>query len=73
VTVSGNNAVLVFQVDTSEVASLSGLTIANGTGVYGGGILNEPDARLTLTDTRWRRYGGCYSDGAGSPIFIRRR
>ena len=53
VTVSGNNAVRVFQVDTGVVASLAGLTISGGsvTGDYGGGIEVEKAGTLTLADS----------------------
>ena len=53
VTVSGNNAVRVFQVDTGVVASLAGLTISGGSviGDYGGGIEVEKAGTLTLADS----------------------
>ena len=53
-TVSGNNASRVFQIDAGKTASLSGLTITGGNGVgalssgKGGGILNA--GTLTLTN-----------------------
>ncbi len=50
-TISGNNAVLVFQIDTGEVATLSGMTIADGSGDDGGGILNLDYAVLTLQNS----------------------
>jgi hypothetical protein len=61
-TVSGNNASRVFEIDVSQSVSISGLTIADGaasgllpilaSGSYsaggGGGVLNNPGASLTL-------------------------
>ncbi len=56
VTISGNNSVGVFQVDSGEVATLSGLTISGGTGSYvgggqyaGGGIFAQQFSTLTVS------------------------
>ncbi len=49
VTVSGGNAVEVFQVDTGVSATLTGLTIADGSAGEGGGVANE-GGTLTITD-----------------------
>ncbi len=48
VTISGDNASVVFQVDASVHASISGLTITGGAGHYGGGLQNN--GTLALTD-----------------------
>ncbi len=40
-TISGNHASGVFQIDSGVTASISGLTIANGTAASGGGINNQ--------------------------------
>ena len=48
VTVSGNHASGVFQVNSGVTASLSGLTITAGSAVYGGGMDNL--GTVTLTD-----------------------
>jgi len=55
ITVSGNNASRVFDIGNNATATISGLTIANGsdtadevTNFGGGGILNEAGATLTL-------------------------
>ena len=53
VTISGNDAVGVFQVDSGEVATLSGLTISGGryVGVASmrGGILAQEFSTLTVS------------------------
>jgi hypothetical protein len=49
ITVSGDHASPVFDIAATETVAISGLTIANGTGVDGGGILN--DGTLTLSDS----------------------
>ncbi len=48
VTVSGNNAVEVFQVASGATATLTGLTISDGRAGFGGGIGNR--GTLTVTD-----------------------
>ncbi len=48
VTISGGNAVGVFQVDGGVTGTLAGLTIAGGSATYyGGGILNNGTATIT--------------------------
>ena len=71
VTISGNNASRVFQVDANVTASISGVAIANGNCSYwGGGILNS--GALTLTnDTISNNFasyvgGGIYNAEVGS-------
>ena len=64
-TVSGNNAVRVFTVDTGVTATLTGLTISGGsTGGFGGGIFNA--GTLTVTDCTIadNSDGGIFSYGA---------
>ena len=48
-TISGDDAVGVFQVGNGVTASISGLTITGGSATNGGGIDN--DGRLTITDS----------------------
>jgi CSLREA domain-containing protein len=50
-TVSGNNATIVFGVIEGAVATISGLTIADGRGWASAGIYNAAATRLTLTDS----------------------
>src|SRR5581483_5444055 len=76
VTVSGNNASRVFQVDASVTASLSGLTVSGGkTSSSGGGVANS--GNLTLTDCTITgnsatgsgvRGGGLFSSGTATLI-----
>ena len=63
VTISGNNATRVLQVDGSVTASISGVTIANGNcGYWAGGVLNA--GFLTLTnDTISNNYAGYVGGG----------
>jgi CSLREA domain-containing protein len=49
ITVSGNDASRVFQIDASAHATIGGLTISGGRAELGGGIYN--DGTLTLTDS----------------------
>ncbi len=63
-TVSGNNKYQVFVVNSGVTASLSGLTIANGTpplGSYGGGIFND-GGTLTVSNSA---FSGNTGDGGG--------
>jgi hypothetical protein len=48
-TVSGNNAVGVFNIDSGKTVNIDGLTIANGKASEGGGIFNY--GTLTLTNS----------------------
>jgi hypothetical protein len=50
-TVSGNNASRVFEVAKPATATLSGLTISNGSAIDGGGILVDSGATLTLSNS----------------------
>ena len=69
-TISGNSASRVFDVNSGATVTIAGLTIANGAtvgGLGGGGILNEAGATLTLnhsaltnnTATAVIRHGRC--------------
>jgi len=55
VTVSGGNAVRVFEVDTGDQLALANLTVANGSpgpnGFFGGGGVLNLGGRLTVTDS----------------------
>ncbi len=66
-TVNANSTGSVFQVNTSVVASLSGLTITGGSATYGGGIFAGGYATFTLLNSiladNMATYGGAlYSD-----------
>ena len=64
VTVNGGGANTVFIVDTGVTASISRLTIANGHGGSGGGILNN--GTLTVTNTT---FAGNVAPNSGGGIF----
>jgi hypothetical protein len=49
ITVSGNNASRVFEVVPAVTVAISGLTIANGRSLVGGGVFNS--GMLTITDS----------------------
>src|SRR5262245_44822854 len=49
--VDGNLSSRVFQIGSGETVAISGLTIRNGQGNFGGGILNGDAATLTITDS----------------------
>src|ERR1700730_2684363 len=69
-TISGNNAVRVFNVTTTGTVSFSGLTIANGWTDYGGGIYNASGTvnitNCTISNNRalegGAEGGGIYGD-----------
>src|SRR5271166_241169 len=64
-TVSGNNAVRVFTVDTGVTATLTGLTISGGsTGGFGGGIFNAGTLNVTDCTIADNSDGGIFSYGA---------
>ena len=48
-TISGNNASRIFQIDSGATASISGVTITNGSAPVGGGVYSA--GSLTLTNT----------------------
>ena len=73
VTISGNNAVRVFHIDSGATAALKNLTIANGkmtaTGPlgYGGGIFNDGSLMImnsTLADNNATTGGAIYNNAA---------
>jgi hypothetical protein len=49
--IDGNTTSRVFQTVTGETVSISGLTIRNGQGGEGGGILNADTATLTIINS----------------------
>ena len=59
-TVSGNNTSEVFNIAADTVVSMSGLSIIDGNGIFGGGLFNE--GTLTITNTTFTGnsapYGG---------------
>jgi parallel beta-helix repeat protein len=70
VTVSGNNASRVFQVDPGVTASFSGLTITGGARALGGGLYNSGAATLTDCNvggnTAFSKGGGLQNAAAAS-------
>ncbi len=72
VTVSGNNTSEVFNIESDTVASISGLSIIDGNGTFGGGLFNE--GTLTITNTTFTGnsapYGGAIYTRAlvGDPL-----
>jgi Bacterial Ig-like domain (group 3)/Right handed beta helix region len=65
VTISGNNAVGVFQVDSGEVATLSGLTISGGSAGTGGGIFTQEFSTLGVIAST---ISGNFASGGGGGI-----
>ena len=66
VTVSGNQASRVFQVDGLVTASISGLTITGGTTTgNGGGLANFGTTTLSNCTVSGNSATGSYSDGGG--------
>ena len=65
VTVSGNNTSGVFAVASDNVASISGLSIIDGNGAYGGGLFNE--GTLTITNTTFAGNSAAY----GGAVYTR--
>jgi predicted outer membrane repeat protein len=65
-TVSGNNAVTVFTINSGVTVSLSGLTIANGIGTAGGGINNSGTltvSNCTFSGNTVSSWGGGINNG----------
>jgi hypothetical protein len=58
VTISGNNASRVFQIDSGVTASLSGLAITGGRASQGGGLYNLGTAMLTNCTVSGNTAGG---------------
>ena len=73
-TISGNNAVRVMQVGVGTSLTLNNLTIANGIGGGGGGILNNGTATITNStfsgNSATSFGGGIMNDGSGSTLTI---
>src|SRR6516162_661195 len=71
VTISGGNAVQVLTVPTGVKLSLNKLTIANGNGFYGGGVLND-GGTLTVTNSTFSGnsalYGGAIFSNFGATL-----
>jgi predicted outer membrane repeat protein len=65
VTISGNNTSEVFNIAGDTVASISGLSIIDGNGTYGGGLFNE--GTLTITNTTFTGNSAAY----GGAIYTR--
>ena len=67
VTVSGDGASRVFQVDPGVTASISGLTISQGSAASGGGLYNQGTTHLTACtisdNSAAGNGGGLYSTG----------
>jgi CSLREA domain-containing protein len=71
-TISGNNLVGVMQVNSGAVASLSGVTIANGNATQGAGI--QISGTLAISNTTFRANaagtgGAIYNDGGMTTLF----
>ena len=49
--IDGNATSHVFQIGSGETVAIFGLTIRNGQGNFGGGILNGAGATLTITNS----------------------
>ena len=62
--VDGNAASTVFQIDSGKIVTISGLTIRNGQGNFGGGILNGDSATLTIINSTLS--GNTGGNGGGS-------
>ncbi|HKG27486.1 MAG TPA: choice-of-anchor Q domain-containing protein, partial [Thermomicrobiales bacterium] len=69
VTVSGNDQSRVFTVQSGKTASISGLTVADGSAGTGGGIRNDGTLTLTNVTVRNNGAGGSSPDGRGGGIF----
>ena len=63
ITVSGNNAVRVFEVRSGAKLTLNNLTVANGRGAAGGGIANL--GTLTVTNSTLSGNSAYYGGGGG--------
>ena len=65
VAISGNNTSVPFSIAGDTVASISGLSIIDGNGTYGGGLFNE--GTLTITNTTFTGNSAAY----GGAIYTR--
>jgi hypothetical protein len=70
--VSGNNASSVFHISNGQTVTISGLTIRNGHGTWGGGIQNERSTvtvtNSTLNNNSATYGGGIYNGSAGTNL-----
>ena len=72
VTVSGGGLNRVFQVDAGATASLAGMTLTDGSAVFGGGLYNS--GTVTLADctisgnTAYQSGGGLFSSGGSTTL-----
>ena len=62
--IDGNATTRVFQTDTGETVTISGLTMRNGQGNFGGGILNGDSATLTIINSTLSDNSGGFGGGA---------
>ena len=62
--VDGNATSTVFQIGSGKIVTISGLTIRNGQGNFGGGILNGDSATLTIINSTLS--GNTGGNGGGS-------
>ena len=65
VTISGNNTNAVFNIAVDTVVSMSGLSISDGIGTFGGGVFNG--GTLTITNTTFTGNSAAY----GGAIYTR--
>src|SRR6516164_2331852 len=73
ITVSGNKAVRVFQIDSGVTASISGLTITNGFARTGGGIYSSGTLTIdgdTFTGNKAVKRGGAIDQSGGTVTAI---
>ena len=61
--IDGNATTRVFQTDTGETVTISGLTMRNGQGNFGGGILNGDSATLTIINSTLSGNSGGFGGG----------
>jgi hypothetical protein len=63
-TVDGNRVSVVFQIGSAKTVTVSGLTIRNGQGNFGGGILNGAAGTLTVSDSSLSDNNAAFGGGA---------
>jgi hypothetical protein len=61
--IDGNATSHVFQIGSGETVAIFGLTIRNGQGNFGGGILNGAGATLTITNSTLSGNTGAFGGG----------
>jgi hypothetical protein len=62
--IDGNATSRIFQIGTGKTVTISGLTIRNGQGNFGGGIFNGASATLTITNSTLSGNAGGFGGGA---------